>query len=265
MLRALIGTGLLLMTVGFGAAGWQYWKSLPPTETVASAPGESDSSRPSRGPSRQEWLISPTGGLVPQDDVRAYLVQDRFVPSRTLRVVRQASLNSLLAEGEKLPDAPFLQVLADIRAPRVAEGLCAVLTRTLAKDCAVNAARVVEGSVDPAAGTAMFRLELVYRLKDPGEDLPDLAAHVLRSEIVRIDLQARAEGTATPDAALEAALAAVAVACDGETVGEACRLLRLDLDWVPGGAVTARAEIAWLDPLPKGMFVAPPLDTVPGG
>ena len=29
MLRVLIGTGALLMAVGFGAAGWQYWQSLP--------------------------------------------------------------------------------------------------------------------------------------------------------------------------------------------------------------------------------------------
>ena len=29
MLRLLLGTGLLLMVVGFGAAGWQYYQSLP--------------------------------------------------------------------------------------------------------------------------------------------------------------------------------------------------------------------------------------------
>jgi hypothetical protein len=34
---------------------------------------------------------------------------------------------------------------------------------------------------------------------------------------------------------------------------------------MPGVPVVARAEIAWLDPLPKGMFVAPPLNPAKGG
>lgn len=262
MLRLLIGTGLLLMTVGFGAAGWQYWQSMPKAQIDAVATTAEAAAPASH---RQGWLISPTGGLIPQEDVRAYLAQDRFVPGRTLTVVRQAKLADLLGEGEKLPDAPFLQVLADIRAPKVADGLCAVLTQTVAQDCAVNAARVVEDSVDPATGTAMFRLELVYRLKEADGDLPDLAAHVLRSDYVRVDFPAGDAAAATPDAVLQAALSAVATACEAETVGEVCRPVRLSLDWAPGRPVSATAEIAWLDPLPQGMFVAPPLDTAPGG
>lgn len=264
MLRLLIGAGLLLMTVGFGAAGWQYWKTMPGAETPVAEAADPGAAAP-LAPLPQSWLISPTGGLIPQADVRAYLVQDRFVPSRTLHLRRQASLASLLTEGEKLPEPAFLQVLADIRAPRVAEGLCAVLMQGIAQDCAVNAARVVDDSVEPATGTALFDLELVYRLKDDGAELPDLAAHVLRSDVVRLELEAGAEGTATPDAALQAALAAVSAACEAETVGEVCRPLRLSLDWAPGRPVSAVAEIAWLDPLPKGMFVAPPLDTASGG
>ena len=197
--------------------------------------------------------------------MRAYLAQERFVSGREVRIVRQAKLSDLLAEGEKLPETPFLQVLADIRAPRVADGLCAVLMQTLAQDCAVNAARVVEGSVDVATGTAMFHLDLVYRLKETDTELPDLAAHVLRSDVVRLELPAGAEGTATPDAALQSMLSAVATACEGEAVGEACRPMRISLDWTPGNPVSAQAEIAWLDPLPKGMFVAPPLDPASGG
>jgi hypothetical protein len=265
MLRVLIGSGVLLMAVGFGAAGWQYWKTMPNAEAAPAVAEAGPEAAPAPAKAIQGWLISPTGGLIPQDDVRAYLAQDRFVPGRTLRVVRQASLASLLAEGEKLPDPAFLQVLADIRAPRVAEGLCAVLIQSIAEDCAVNAARVVEDSVDPAAGTAMFGLELVYRLKDTGAELPDLAAHVLKSDIVRLELDAGAEGTASPDAALQAALAAITTACEADGVGEACRPMRVDLDWAPGRSVSARAEIAWLDPLPKGMFVAPPLDSASGG
>ncbi|WP_333815070.1 hypothetical protein [Tabrizicola sp.] len=255
MLRVLIGSGVLLMAVGFGAAGWQYWKTRP--AAVAEAPVSA--SAPA-APARRSWLISPAGGLVAQDDVQAYLTQDRFVPTRTLRVVRQARLADLLVGDEKLPEAAFLQVLADIRAPRVSDGLCQILLDAIAQDCAVNAARVVEGSVDPVAGIAMFRLELVFRLKEDGAKLPDLATRVLHRETVRADQESGSAGGETPEAALKALLETVATACGGEGVGEVCRPLRLDLDLTPGGPTSAVAEIAWLDPLPKGMFVAPPLD-----
>ena len=261
MLRLLIGTGLLLMSVGFGAAGWQYWQSLPKTpraEGVATAEA-------APAPARQSWLISASGGLIKQDEVRAYLQQDRFVPGRSLVIERQANLADLLAEGEKLPEPAFLEVLADIRAPRVAEGLCAVLTGSVAQDCAVNSARVLEGSVDPVAGTAQFRLELVYRLKEDGIELPDLAAHVLRTDRVGLELEAGAEGTASPEAALQAVLSAVAEACAVDAVGEICRPMELSLTWAPGQPILGRARIAWLDPLPDGMFMAPPLDTASGG
>lgn len=261
MLRLLIGTGVLLMAVGFGAAGWQYWQSLPKSATVE--PLAAAEAAPA--PVRQNWLISPTGGLVRQEEVRAYLAQDGFAPDRVVRMQRQANLADLLAEGENLPEPAFLQVLADIRAPKVAEGLCLVLQQTVAQDCAVQSARVVEGSVDFVQGTAQFQIELVFRLKDDGAELPDLAAHVLRSDVVRLDLDAGVEGAASPETALQALLATVAEACASDAVGEICRPMQLSLDWTPGQPVSARAEIAWLDPLPKGMFVAPPLDTASGG
>jgi hypothetical protein len=267
MLRLLIGTGVLLMAVGFGAAGWQYWQSMP---KAAEAVVEDPAPTPGQGagpvaPSRQSWLISPTGGLVPQEDVRAYLAQDRFAPRRTVRVTRQARLDDLLAEGERLPEVEYLEVLADIRAPRVAEGLCAVMLQYGAADCAVNSARVVEGSVDPAAGTALFRLELVYRLPDVAEDVPDLAAHVLRTEVIRLAPEAGDASASSAETALGDALAATAGACAAETGRTLCRPMRLSVDWLPGQPVSAQAVIGWLDPLPKGMFVAPPLDPAKGG
>lgn len=267
MLRLLIGTGVLLMAVGFGAAGWMYWQSLPPSQAAVAeaAPGESGTATPEPPAPRQAWLMSPAGDLIPQDDVRAFLAQERFAPTRTVQVVRQARLADLLASGESLPEADYLQVLADIRAPRVAEGLCEVLLQSVAADCAVNAARVVEGSVDLVAGTAMFKLDLAYRLPEADAELPDLAAHVYRSAPVEVALDAGAVGTASVEVALAAALSAVTEACAAETVGDLCRMQRLSLDWVPGQPIRARAEIAWLDPLPRGLFVAPPLTTAPGG
>jgi hypothetical protein len=260
MLRLLIGTGALLMAIGFGAAGWQYWQSMP--KAAGSAPPATD---PSTAPTPERWLISPTGGLVPQTDVQAYLAQDHFVPSRTVLVTRQASLSDLLVEGETLPDPAYLQVLADIRAPRVAEGLCEILLKSIASDCAVNAARVVEGSVDPDSGVATFRLELVYRLAAAEAELPDLAAHVFRSEVVAIDAAFAAEGAASPDAALAALVDATVGACAAEDARPLCRPLRFSLDWIPGQPIAAKADIGWLDPLPEGMFVAPPLAPASGG
>jgi hypothetical protein len=264
MLRLLIGTGALLMAVGFGAAGWQYWQSLPKVEPVAAAEAvETDAAAP-KAMIRQRWLISPSGGLIPQEDVRAYLVQEAFVARRTVQMTLQATLADLLAEGEKLPEVEYLQVLADIRAPRVAEGLCAVMRQSFAADCAVNAARVVEDSVDPAAGTAQFRVELVYRVAEGAEEVPDLAAHVLRTDVIGLTPDAGVDGTTSAEAALAAALAATTGACAAEGVGKLCRPMRLTVDWLPGQPAQSWAEIGWLDPLPTGMFVAPPLTSVSG-
>jgi hypothetical protein len=267
MLRLLLGTGVLLMAVGFGAAGWQYWQSLPqasPAVADETAPADAVQPAPAQGKARQGWLISPSGGLIAQDDVRNYLAQERFAEGRTVSMRLQANLSDLLAQGEKLPEVEYLQVLADIRAPKVAEGMCAVLLQYFAADCAVNAARVVENTVDPVAGTAQFRLEMVYRLPDPAEDLPDLAARVLRIETALMALDDGRAGTETAEAALGAALAAVTEACATEAVGQACRPMRLSVEWTPGTSVMSRAAIAWLDPLPKGMFTAPPLTPVSG-
>jgi hypothetical protein len=254
MLRLLIGTGALLMLVGFGAAGLQYWQTQP--ETAAEVGEEEERV--------EAWLISRTGALVAQDKAQAFLQQDRFVPGRTVTVTRTARLEELLTEGEKLPDAPYLQVLADIRAPKIAQALCPILTDRIAQVCAVNSARVVEGSVNPALGTARFRIELVYRLKPDATELPDLAAHVLEEEAVTPDLTAADLSTA--EAALAALVDWAASACAVEGEGVNCRLLRLEMDWAPGSVSAARAEIARLAPLPEGMFPAPPLGpTVPDG
>lgn len=256
MLRALIIMGLLLMTVGFGAAGWQYWQSQ-------AGGAVSDDSTAGAPDLPQDWLISVGGGLVAPGDTLAYLAQDRLVPGRAAVVTLTAPLGDLLAEGEKLPDAPYLQVLADIRAPRIAQTLCPVMLEGPALQCEVNAARVVEGSVNTVQGTATFQIELVYRQKPEADGLPDLAAHVLGQRTVALDLGQDPTASGSATAALAAALRATEAGCAAEAV-IACRILGMTLDWAPGRPPRAEARIAWLSPLPEGIYIAPPLlDTPP--
>lgn len=256
MPRLLIATGLLLMAVGFGTAGWKHLRSPAPRDVAELPP-------PPPGTPRQGWLISPSGGLVPQDEALAFLRQDRFMPARTVTILRDARLADLLVRGEKLPDAPYLQVLADIRAPMLTEMLCKELTTTLAADCAVNRARVEPGSVDPLQGTARFRIELVFRLEPEAEELPDLGTHVLTGTRQTLELDSGTEGTESPEAALAVALAEAQAACPEE--GLFCRVQRLVVDWSEDAPVRLTAEVAWLAPLPKGVITLPPLEAAPGG
>jgi hypothetical protein len=282
MLRLLIGTGLALMVVGFGAAGWQYWASLPAAPVTQDALAQPADAALAQG----GWLVSPTGGLIPRDDVRAYLAQDRLVPGRSVTVTHTAPLTALLAEGQTLPAQPYLQVFADIRAPRMAEGLCEVLLASVAQDCAVHSARVVPDSVDPVRGTARFRIELAFRLKPEADPLPDLGARVFQSEILAIgddptavtvpeEATEAAEDDAAPaevanplDAAsvtdaLAALAATVVQACSAADDRQACRILSLSLDWAADAPAFGQGRVGWLEPLPEGMIPAPSLDPAP--
>jgi hypothetical protein len=258
MLRVLIGTGILLMAVGFGAAGWQYWQGLP-QDPAARA------DRPSPGSNRSVWLISPTGSVVAEPDSRAFLEQDRLVPERMARLTVTARLEDLLVKGEKLPTAPYLEVLADIRAPRLGEALCPVLTAALAQTCTVHSARVLAGSLDRSKGEARFSIELAYRQDVAGVELPDLASHVLRMEPVLPD----AAVLPAPDsavAALSGLVDATMAACAAEDRAGTCRVLDLRLDWAPGASGEAAARIAWLAPLPEGMSpLSPIIEAQPQG
>ena len=277
MLRVLIGSGLLLMAVGFGAAGWQYWTNLP------AMPADQDLAADAGdvSPGQSGWLVSPTGGLIAAEDMRGYLAQDRLVEGRIATVIHTAPLTALLAEGDSLPTEPYLQVFADIRAPRMAEGLCAALLGTIAQDCAMHSARVVPGSVDPAGGTARFRIDLAYRLKPEEEALPNLGERVFQTETLGIGGAAETTAEETPVAesaevpaevaavdatAADAVTAVIAAALEACTAGDdrqACRIMSLSVDWAPGNPTAGQARIGWLSSLPEGMFPAPSLDPTP--
>lgn len=292
MLRVLIGTGCLLMVVGFGAAGWQYWSSQR-----ADATNAQDVALTNEGGAlpQASWLMSPTGGLVASPEASAYLLQDRLVAGRIATVTHTAPLTDLLADGETLPAQPYLQVFADIRAPRMAEGLCPALLASLAQDCALHGARVVPGSVDTVRGTARFRIDLAYRLKPEPDALPDLGAHVFQSELVAVgapldppapeaapeaetgdaetgeDLADAPVDTAqsppvpTVVAALDTVVAAALKACSSQDDRLSCRVMRLTADWSPDTPPSGEASVSWLSALPEGVIAAPQLDVAPPG
>lgn len=255
MLRVLIGTGLLLMVVGFGAAGWQYWQST----------AGPDQRNPGSDAATDVWLGTPTGGIVPAEVTAAFLTQDRFVPERIATITREAPLAALLRDGEALPAPVFLEVMADIRAPILAEGLCPVLTGLIAKDCAVHAARVVPGSVDPAQGTARFRFELAYRLKPDGAELPDLSGLIFDTQDVEVGIAPEDTPSTTVEAALAAVIDTGQSACVSDSAGLPCRIIDLTLDWAPGVPFSGVARIGWLAPLPDGVYPAPDIGPAPEG
>lgn len=267
MLRALIIAGVSLMLIGFGAAGWQYWQGETRDPSLAAAESGVDPAAPDAGSmgGAQDWLISATGGAVPVADVRAYLLQDRAVPERTLRVTLTAALGELLVEGETLPDPAYLEVMADIRAPVLAEGLCPVLSQAFAAKCMVEQARVVPGSVDAMAGTARFRIELAYSVRSDPAELPDLALQVFESWKVSLGPAEGVPPPATAEAALKALTDLATAACLVPEAGQACRVLRMTLDFDPAGRTAGEVSLGSLRPLPKTMRIAPEITPAPEG
>lgn len=258
MLRVLLYAGLSLMLVGFGAAGWQYWEDMsrPVGAAGETLPGADN------GHDQQGWLISPLGRSADPADVRAYLTQDRAVAERTLRVTMTADLADLLQDGEALPDPAYLEVMADIRAVRLAEGLCPELLSTIADRCAVASARVVPGSVDVLQGSARFAVELAYAVKPDPAGLPDLALHVFETRVVALPDGNVASGQSV-SSALRMLLDQAGLACADPEGGLSCRVLRLTLDHDPTGRVAGSAVLGSLRPLPETMRIVPEITPLP--
>lgn len=256
MLRLLIILGVSLMLVGFGAAGWQYWQSLPASQVADPAVAKVTEEAP------KVWLISETGGPVAEQDVRAYLAQNHSIPERSAEITMTAALSDLLTEGETLPEPAYLEVMADIRATVLAEALCPVLTSAFAAKCGVASARVVPGSVDAMQGTARFRISLSFAVTSGPDDLPDLALNVFRGWQVDLPPGATAR---TTDAALADLAAAATAACAAPDVGQSCRVLRLSLDHASDGSVAGQVSLGTLFPLPEGMQFLPEILPAPKG
>ena len=251
LLRFVLFLGVMLVLLAGGAAGWQYWQGLPPETAAGPAPPAA------AAPAGQDWLIAPDGGLVPREAAQVFLQQDRLVEPRRATLTLRAPLAALLAPGEALPAPVYQAAFAAIRAQALAAPLCAPLTDSLAARCALIRADLVPDSLDPASGTATFRLALAFSLKPDPAPLPNLGQSVLHSDAIGLD-SGKGDLTAqTAEAALAEVLAAARVDC--ATRGPTCRTSAIMLDWEGPGQATARVGQDWLGPLPKGMYPAPPL------
>ncbi len=264
IVRIVLFLGIALILLSAGAMGWQYWQGLPVTALQFAAVQAPEAAGPEAEPAaqkpalpQQNWLISPGGSLVDRDTVNAYLRQDRFAESRTVDARFRAPITALLGQGDALPEPAYREVFADIRASALMKGFCAELTQRWASDCAPDRSRVVEGSYDEASGTAEFSASLAYS-ELPRGALPDLTTQVLYTGYGALPLD-QAE-VATPEALLALAADAAAKDCAAKAPDPAlCRILSLAITWGGPQEAGARWQIAWLAPLPKGMFPAPPL------
>lgn len=270
LLRVVLFLGVLLVLVAGGAAGWQYWQSLP--QAVASGDAEAagpvsaapilTATAPAATAPRadQTWLISKGGGLVPRDDARNFLAQHRFVESRDLRMTYRLPLAALLSEGEVLPAEIYRTAFAAVRANAAATRLCAPLLQAWAEGCAVHSAKVLEDTYDPASESAVFAVAIAFSLKPDAQPLPDLAARSLITEVWWFDADRAGAAAATPEGFLSFAVNAAGVACsETDPKGDACRVMRMNVDWSSPQDARAQAQIGKLVALPTGVFPAPPL------
>jgi hypothetical protein len=273
LLRIVLFLGLGLVLAGFGAAGWQYWQSLPaatdvvvvedaPDEAAASAPPEVVAVAPSADVAEpgQVWLISKGGGLVPRRDARAFLQQGKYVEDRALRMALRLPLTALLSDGEGLPGTPYLEAFAEVRASVAGARVCAPLLAAWAAGCAVQDASLREGGFDPATMTAIFDVTTVFTLKPEAEPLPDLSTRVFIDDPIRIEADQVGAASATPEDFLTYVVKAVGGLCQNEqAAGHPCRVLDMTVGWTAPGEASATVRVGRLGPLPKGLYPAPPL------
>ncbi|VDC30050.1 hypothetical protein [Pseudogemmobacter humi] len=273
LVRIILILGVALMLFAGGAAGWQYWQqnfAAPelaaatgtavqetPPETLPDAAGAPTAETPA-----QTWLISLTGELVDTETVTAFLLQDRFVEDRVFRISMRVPMTAFLAEGETLPDPVYRPVFADIRAPRLVAGMCGMLLDAWAGSCRMGEAGVRGESYDPETETVELELRLYYTQK-PGEvPLPDLKSHVMQQDWLNVAARLgkqELEGADAMELAAATIRAAAGICAEVEARGQACRILKMSMQWDSPEDFTGQVTWAWMEPMPKGMYPAAPL------
>lgn len=281
LVRMILLLGLALLLFAGGAAGLQMldahkidpvtWlrgavASSPPAEggpasAPALVPGKAVAPAPPVPLTEQNWLISPGGGLVDRALVAAYLRQDRLVETRIARLTRRAPLADLLEPGEKLPAPVYRQAFADIRAQALADRDCAALLAAFATRCEMVSATVVDESLDAAGETAEFQIVLAYTQALDPATMPDLATVVLREDRLTLDAPAAPANAGDDSRLLAGFLQGARDECRPDSAARPqCRILSFDVTRDEEGQTKARFHMAWLGPLPAGLYAAPPLN-----
>ena len=272
LIRVVLFLGVGLVLAAFGAAGWQYYQSLPVSVAadveVVEAPEEgADPPKPAKSAPAEDvadpgqaWLVSDTGGLVPRRVARVFLQQSKFVKDRDVTMTVRVPLETLLSAGEALPGAPYVEAFAEVRAGVVGNFICAPMVAAWAQGCAVSAAELVDGSYDPQSQTAEFRLGVVYTMKAEAVPLPDLSTRAFTTESMRMEEDDPGVDASTPQAFLAQAVALAGSTCAMEQAADTpCRIMSMSVSWSAPDRADARFEFGTLGPLPAGVFPAPPL------
>lgn len=266
LIRIVLFLGIALVLLAGGAAGYQYAQAngITLATLVASdapvAEAAPEAAPAEAKPPEQNWLITPGGGLVDRATVAAYLWQDRLAERRVARLSLRAPLTDLLSPGEALPGPAYLVAFADIRAQVLADKVCAGLTEGFATRCEMVSAAVDGESLDAAAGTARFEIAVAYAQAVDAQPLPDLSTVVLREDYLM--LQIDESGGRVEDAALlSAALTQAQAECGPASPDRLqCRILAVSAGRDDAGIAQAQVYIAWLAPMPPGLYPAPPLN-----
>jgi hypothetical protein len=275
LIRVVLFLGVGMVLAAFGAAGWQYWQTMPTSVQVdvsdvevvdAPEDGAEAPDLAKAAPAEdvadpgQAWLVSNTGGLVSRRDARAFLQQAKFVENRAVTMTVRVPLTSLLSQGEALPGAPYVEAFAEVRAAGAGAMICGPMVAAWAQGCVVSRAELVDGTYDPQTQTAEFRVGAVFTIKAEAEPLPDLSTRAFSTEFLRLDDGDAGVDSSTPQAFLAQVVALAGNTCAIEqAAGSPCRVMTVSVDWHAPDKADAQIQIGTLGPLPKGVFSAPPL------
>lgn len=194
------------------------------------------------------------------------LTPDRFSDKRMAGFSTYVDPQSLLKEGETMPEGEMRDLMVEARAIRLADAACARLIETLAAECGVRVFEVnrigpVEDWMDEeraarqAAFTGQYLLNtsVVFTPKMAVGTLPDSSRVTFHER--RFDLETWTTDTPSAEAVAartdEILAAAVRACADIREVHGNCTVIDvgIDADRRAAGAFGGSFELAWLTPL----------------
>ncbi|MEZ5686217.1 MAG: hypothetical protein R3D78_10135 [Paracoccaceae bacterium] len=194
--------GLVLLIPGGGYIAWQKFKEVPEVAAALDDLGATVQGvgRLAKAVSAGSQQVTTTAGvpitrmsdeiapewasvrkaMVSPNDFDAFMLHDSFDRHRMVRFTLQVSPEEVLAEGEALPEAEWLDILMEARAVKVGLQACALLPESFAKGCDLRDISV--GKRDDATGRYPLNVSLKFIETAPLGLLPDPGS---QPEIVR--------------------------------------------------------------------------------